>query len=471
MLLSKTVNVKLGGSNIIYYEQLNYNIPREKNKWGKFGILRGTTIEVKIEDLPKNSHAEVEVLCDYCEETVVKKEYGNYISQNINSIIHKDCCKKCQPLKNKESNELVYGVSHISKLESTTEKRKQTNLENFGFESYLQTQECKDRIKQTNLLNIGYENPMQSPIIKEKAKLTTLEKYNVEYYSQTEEFKNAFQKTSLKNWGTTSPMKNKEVRNKVNNTNLKRYGFKSASSNLLIKDKVQKTVQEKWGVDYIGQNLEIRDKIKETINDKFGVDFYFQTDEFKDQYKSTMMNKYGVDNSFKSEEVKEKIKLSLYKNGTAPSSLQQDYICDLTNGELNYPVGSCSLDIGFSEEMIYIEYDGSGHELSVKLENETIEQFNNRNKRRWYYLNRLGWKSIQIISLYDNIPSDTKILEMLTYAKDYIDTGHSWIKFDIDNLKIINSKGEFDYDFGELRKIKPKVENVENQGGRSSDLN
>lgn len=458
MLLSETAKVKLNGGNIVYYEQLDYNIPREKNKWGKLGVLRGTIIEVKIEDLPENSHAEVEILCDYCEKVVVRKKYGGYINQNKKSTIHKDCCKACQPLKNKESNESVYGVSHISKLESTTEKRKQTNLNKYGFESYLQTEECKDRIKQTNLLTFGFDNPMQSERVKEKGRKTSLERYGVESYTQTDECKTKTAKTSLKKWGETSPMKNKEVRDKASQTNLERYGFENASSSPLIQEKRRKNVYEKYGVDYVCQDLEFQNKIKETINEKYGVDYYFQTGEFKETYKNTMLDKYGVDNPFKSEEVKEKIAKTKYDNNSILCSIQQRYICDLTNGELNYPIGSCNLDIAFLKENIYIEYDGSGHGLSVKFDNETIEHFEERNKRRWYFLKSKDWKSIQIISSTDKLPSDNAIIEMITYAKDYINTGHSWIKFIIDKNKIVNSLGEFDYDFGKLRKIKSNKE-------------
>ena len=46
---------------------------------------------------------------------------------------------------------------------------------------------------------------------------------------------------------------------------------------------------------------------------------------------------------------------------------------------------------------------------------------------------------------------------MIIYAKKYINTGHSWIKFDIDNNVIINRLGVFYYDFGELRKIKSNL--------------
>jgi len=454
MLLTKNIMVKWNAFTKRWYESKGYVYTK-----------MGDEFKVKVEDLTEGSHDVIKIICDYCFEdkiyTIIEKEYKTFINSNKKSIIHKDCCIKCRKLKTIESLEFTYGVSHNSKLVATVEKRKQTNLIKYGFENYSQTQECKDRIKQTNLLNFGVEYSMQNPEIREKSKLTSLLKYGVESYTKTDEYKIKSKETSLKNWGTTSPMKSKKVRDKVNATNVKRYGFKSASSNQLIKDKVQKTVQEKWGVDYIGQNKDIKNKIKETNNNRFGVNFYFQTDEFKDQYKSTMMAKYGVDNSFKSEEVKAKIKESLYKNGTAPCSLQQYYICNLVHGELNYPVGNCSLDIGFPEEKLYIEYDGSGHNLSVIHNIETIEVFENRNRRRWYYLNYRNWKSIQIISLQDKLPLDIKILEMIEYAKKYISTGHSWIKFDIDNSKIINSQGEINYDFGDLRKIRPNKELIE----------
>lgn len=45
---------------------------------------------------------------------------------------------------------------------------------------------------------------------------------------------------------------------------------------------------------------------------------------------------------------------------------------------------------------------------------------------------------------------------MIQEAILYISSGHSWIYFDIDNSKIINSTGEYDYDFGTLRRIYKK---------------
>ena len=57
------------------------------------------------------------------------------------------------------------------------------------------------------------------------------------------------------------------------------------------------------------------------------------------------------------------------------TSKQQLYIHSLLGGELNYCTGKCFLDIAFLDEKIYLEYDGGGHDLSVKLGNMSKEEF------------------------------------------------------------------------------------------------
>ena len=166
------------------------------------------------------------------------------------------------------------------------------------------------------------------------------------------------------------------------------------------------------------------------------------------------LEKYGFKSVLSSPKIREKIRQSLFNNGTAPRSNQQIYINQLIGGKLNYPVKNLSLDIAFPEEKLYIEYDGGGHENSIVFGNVTKKEFDNNQRNRTYGLLRSGWKEIRIISNNDNLPSDTKILEILSYARTYLNQNHHYIKFDIDNNKIINSQGEFDFDYGELRKIK-----------------
>jgi len=146
---------------------------------------------------------------------------------------------------------------------------------------------------------------------------------------------------------------------------------------------------------------------------------------------------------------------TLYKNKTAMTSTQQIYLHNLYGGELNFPVNGINLDIAFPNDKIYIEYDGSGHRMSVTIGNETEKEFLNRERIRFFGLRRQGWKVIRIISekSRDKIPSDDKLFEMFNYAINYFNTGHTYIKFDIDNSKIITSQFEEIYDYGILRNI------------------
>lgn len=149
----------------------------------------------------------------------------------------------------------------------------------------------------------------------------------------------------------------------------------------------------------------------------------------------------------------ERIQKTMYKNGTQQCSTQQKYLYNLLGGELNYPVKNLSLDIAYLNEMIDIEFDGSGHDLSVKLGDISEKDFLKKEKNRRYALYRTGWKEIRIISKLDKLPSDEKIINMINLSKEYFLTKHSWIKFDIDNNKIICSQFNKDYDYEKLRKI------------------
>ena len=216
-------------------------------------------------------------------------------------------------------------------------------------------------------------------------------------------------------------------------------------------------------IDYINTNENILIK----CSCKNGNEFVTTYTRFKGQNKKqcdectkvskreTCLQKYGVEHPMQNKEVYAKVISTLNKNGTAPCSSQQRYVHSIVGGELNYPYYNASLDIAFPEEMIYCECDFGGHWLSIKLGGLTQKEFDKKQRNRWYSLMRSHWREIRIISTKDLIPSDSKLLEILSYARTYLNQNHHYIKFDIDNAKIINSQGEFDYDFGELRRIKP----------------
>lgn len=80
MLISKTAKVKLNSRNIKYYEDLGYDIPKHKDKYGRIKVNIGDEIEVKVEHLGKGSKSIVEWECDgeNCEE-VITGTYQRYL--------------------------------------------------------------------------------------------------------------------------------------------------------------------------------------------------------------------------------------------------------------------------------------------------------------------------------------------------------------------------------------------------------
>ena len=90
-LITKEVEVKLGGSNISYYENLGYEIPRRPDVNGNMCVARGTTIMVSIDDLQPGSGMYVDLECDYC-HSPYKLKYQNYNRHNHDG---KTYCKHC----------------------------------------------------------------------------------------------------------------------------------------------------------------------------------------------------------------------------------------------------------------------------------------------------------------------------------------------------------------------------------------
>jgi hypothetical protein len=142
---------------------------------------------------------------------------------------------------------------------------------------------------------------------------------------------------------------------------------------------------------------------------------------------------------------------TMYNNQTAPVSMQQRHIANLLSGKINYPVFTSSLDVAFLEDKFYIEYNGSGHWLAIHFGQKTKEEFEVYERERRYALRRRGWKEIAITSRKDCLPSDNKIIEMISYAKKYFQSGHSWIEFDIDSGDVKCSQYQIGYDYGDLK--------------------
>ena len=107
-LITKEVDVCIVNNNYRYYENLGYYIPKEINKNGKEIIKNGTYIKVKVCDLPKNSHYNVDVECDRCGDKLTVR-YEHYIN-NINKHNGKYICS---------SKKLLVGNKYVNTSEVT----------------------------------------------------------------------------------------------------------------------------------------------------------------------------------------------------------------------------------------------------------------------------------------------------------------------------------------------------------------
>jgi len=124
MLITDKVEVSLCSQNIPYYEGLGYIIYRRrkstKDAKDKLTVPKGTKLIVDVKDLPKSSHVQVCVLCDYCQKEIITKTYDKYNSQR--KTIEKDCCESCKGKKTNEYFREIHGVENNTSLQEVKDK-------------------------------------------------------------------------------------------------------------------------------------------------------------------------------------------------------------------------------------------------------------------------------------------------------------------------------------------------------------
>ena len=132
-----------------------------------------------------------------------------------------------------------------------------------------------------------------------------------------------------------------------------------------------------------------------------------------------MLEKYGVECNLLLEDGKEdRIRNSMASkiaNGTFPTSKGQNELHEIIGGENNKLINLYCVDIYFKEEQIYIEYDGSGHNLSVKQGKITEEAQKKKDLIRYFILKKEGLKEI----VFKN-PKDKKLnSELILFLKEF----------------------------------------------------
>lgn len=364
LIKDEMIEIKVSKQNKNHYIQQGFN------------CKVGDAIQIHYWNLPSHSKQRITAICDYCgkEKPIM---YYNYL-KTTSGIIKKYACFECKGLKTKESNLITYGVESIMQVDEYKEKQKNAIFNNYGVLYPSQSKEIKQKIINTNLSRYGVKNPSMSQIIRQKAKDTCLKKYGVDNYMDTQECKDKLAKTNLEKYGCINPFQNEEV-----------------------KERQKQTCIERYGCENVFQNEDIKEKIKKTMLNKYGVEYLMQDENYKN-----MVIRKGLKTK--------------YKHGTVTCSKQQEYIWKLIGGKLNYPIDKLSLDIAFPEEMIYIEYNGSGHDIDVKYGRLTERQFKYQEIKRYKFLKALGWKQIQIDSSKDYLLNNELFIKEINKAKEYL---------------------------------------------------
>lgn len=327
MLISKTAKVKWNGKNKQYYIDKGYTYTK-----------CGDEFEVPIEDLSPSSKSIVEVLCDFCHETIIKKNYQTYRKQHHEK--YGDCCEKCQPLKNKLCCMDKYGVNNGSKTDAAISKIKSTVVEKYGVDNISKLDSVKDIIREKSKEN--------SPMVVEKMKTTMMKRYGVTNPMHVDEFVNKQKQTFLEKYGVEHPKQNKDVVARERQHNMEKYGY-----------------------NYVQQVPEIRARTE-----------------------ATCLEKYGCKSSLGNAEVREKIVKTLKENGVVPTSSQQLQLQAMLKdmyGEclLNEPCGVHSLDC-------FIEVDGV--KIDVEYDGRYWHQDKQKDRRRDEVVKSKGYKIIRIES-------------------------------------------------------------------------
>jgi len=210
---------------------------------------------------------------------------------------------------------------------------------------------------------------------------------------------------------------------------------------------------DNYGVENPSQLDSIKQKKRDTCMKNYGVEYPIHSEVIAERMRQTNLERYGVEYAQQNEDVRSRTMKTLYENGTTKTSKQQRYIHSLLGGELNYAIRTINLDIAYPQDLVYIEYNGGGHRLRVKLGAMTQDQFDKWTRKRWYVLMRRGWKEIRIETQKDFLPPDDVLFEMIHIAYEHFGNCHTWIEFNIDEECIKTSVETVDFDYGDLRMI------------------
>lgn len=215
---------------------------------------------------------------------------------------------------------------------------------------------------------------------------------------------------------------------KIKSTIERKYGYSNVAKVPEVKEKIRKTCLERYGANSPLENKEIFDKTLYSLNSKFniknGIKDFRKVESIDKKIKETNIEKYGGISPFSSEEIQIKSKNSLYKNGTCPTSKNQNLLYSILKNKyeickLNFPCGKCSLDcaVFINNIKIDVEYDGWYWHQDLQ-----------KDRRRDNFVKSKGYKILRILSYNDRLPTEAEIFNAI---KTLYSTERSYIKIEV----------------------------------------
>ena len=247
---------------------------------------------------------------------------------------------------------------------------------------------------------------------------------------QCEHFKIA--ESNLINYGTSSTNRLESVKQKKVQKYMEVYGTPNPMMNDEIKAKNRASLIEHYGENF----QEIRhEKIKATMLERYGVDHPSKSKEILEKTRLANREKYGVDYPLSLDSVREKIAVTTYLNRTGKSSPEQERICRLLGGDLNFPIGRYLADI-LLEDNVIIELDGSGHKANVLYGNCTQEEFEAREKQREDFILSKGYKIIRFVHTRHTVIKQEEYLQAYAMCKATLKNSNV-VKYSFDEHKML----------------------------------
>lgn len=217
MIIDKQIEITVAPRTFNHYKEKGYSIPQKRSNNSNQMVLDSSKkIWVKIEDLPKNSHAKIKVRCDECGK-IYETSYCKLNKIKITKF--GNLCKFCSTkLKLPEAMKEKYGSNNAAKVDSIVNKKKETNLRKYGNQWHIASKEIRKDIESTFIKKYGVNNPMKNEEIKQKTKNTNRKKYGGNSPMCDEKVRAKSQKTCIEKYGFSNPFQSKQVQNKARKT-------------------------------------------------------------------------------------------------------------------------------------------------------------------------------------------------------------------------------------------------------------